>query len=175
MVKIYSNVDNGANLVCTDQATYEQLKEFEPINTNYLLCAKHPFHKELVGYEKNCPKEHFEYLYAYRDLDTVLALNMVDVQDKKYFDDKMIDEGIDFIDRSLKSGIDVVVVCNKGESRSPSMCLMYLISQGYFLGTLTFKEVVEEFKKIYPAYKANCGIYEYVCDYWQRSQLTKNK
>ena len=176
MKKIYNNVDNGSILLCTDQFKYNRLKEFDPENTNYLLCAKHPFHKELVGYDKNCPKDHYEYLYAYRENESILALNMIDANDKKYFSKEMIDEGIDFIDRSLKSGIDVIVVCNKGESRSPSMCLMYLISQGYFISTMSILEVVEEFKKIYPEYNPNYGIYEYVCDYWNNyCKLTNGK
>lgn len=174
MKKVYTDIDNGATLFCTDLFKYENLKEFDPINTNYLLCAKSPFHKLAVGYAKSCPQDNPEYLYAYRENGDMLILNMVDANQKKYFADEMIDEGIDFIEKSLKNGIDVVVVCNKGESRSPSMCLMYLIKNGYFYTKQSIDEVIKQFKEIYPAYNPNIGIYEYVCDYWSKAlHLTK--
>lgn len=157
----------AAVLYCMNEEEYGNLKCSE-VPHSALLCAKNPFHKQIVGYEKNCPKEHKNYLYAYSDDGNALALNMIDAKDKKYFSDKMILEGLDFIEHELNKGNSVVVVCNQGESRSPTMCLLYLMLHGDFEKTMTHSEIFTRFKEMCPCWKPNKGISDYTIDFWDR-------
>lgn len=156
-----------ANLFYCNQKEYENIKESNT-DVSALLCAKNPFHKEIVGYVGNCPKDHPEYLMAYRHDEHILALNMVDAPCKKFFSDKMIYAGLDFIQAELAQGRDVVVVCNKGESRSATICLMYMMAHGDFDNSMTHEEAFSEFKKIAPDWKPGEGILQYCIEFWDK-------
>lgn len=150
-----------------NQQEYENIKA-SGVDVSALLCAKYPYHKQIVGYSKNCPKDHLEYLYAIRAKDHIMALNMVDAKEPKYFSDEMILAGIDFIQGELAQGRNVVVVCNKGESRSPTMCLMYMMAHGDFDKSMTHEEVFSEFNKIAPDWKPGEGILQYCIEFWDK-------
>lgn len=154
-----------ANLMYCNAEEYESMKE-RGLNISALLCAKHPYHKRIVGYEGNCRKDHPEYLYAVRG--NVMALNMVDAECPMFFSDEMIHAGIYFVEDQLAHNRDVVVVCNQGESRSPSMCLLYLMKHGYFDKKLTHSNVFLEFKAIAPNWNPRNGILQYCIEFWNK-------
>lgn len=158
---------NGAGLYYCSEEEFELIRDSN-YDFSYLLCAKNPFHKEFVGYERNCPKGHPEYLVANRPDDRMMALNMVDAPKPEFFADEMIDAGIDFIHSELSAGHDTVVVCNQGESRSPTMCLMYLMAHGDFNRKMSHKEVFAEFMRLAPSWKPNNGILQYCCNFWSK-------
>lgn len=157
----------SASLSYCNQQEYENIKK-SGIEISTLLCAKYPYHKQIVGYEKNCPKNHFEYLYAFRSKDHIMALNMVDAKEPKYFSDEMILAGIDFIQGELAQGRNVVVVCNKGESRSPTMCLMYMMAHGDFDKSMSHTDVFLEFSKLAKDWNPNNGILQYCVEFWNK-------
>lgn len=129
---------------------------------SYVLAAKNPFHKDAIGYEgKSCDKSHPEYLWAYRDNGNKLILNMVDAPSSLFFDKSMIDEALNFIEDKLELGRKVIVCCNKGESRSTSLALLYLIKQGIIKGE-TLEDCEVEFLRLYPQYNPGKGIREFV-------------
>lgn len=136
--------------------------------TSFLLCAKNPFHKDIVGYDKNCPKDHPEYFYASRPEQHLMALNMIDAPDPKFFNDNMIDDALKFIYDFFTLGNDIIVVCNQGESRSPTMCLMYLMKYGYISKEKTWGEVAYEYSKIAPEWNPGAGIGEYCKRFWEK-------
>lgn len=139
-----------------------------------LGCAKEPLHRRFArldgseedGYTtRSMPSDNAEYLYAERS--HALYLNMVDARDPKYFSKEMIYKGIDFIEREISDGRDVLIVCNKGESRSPSIALLYLIEHGYFDKFDYFDEIVEKFKIFYyQNYNPGLGIYVFMQRIW---------
>lgn len=165
MNKVYEY--GKANLIYCNSEEYEKMKEYG-LDFSALLCAKHPYHKQIVGYEKNCPKEHFEYLFAYRPKEHIMALNMVDAPKLEYFSDEMIIAGIDFIHAELAQQRDVVVVCNKGESRSPTMCLMFMMLHGDFEKEMTHSQVFRQFSKVATNWNPNNGILQYCVKFWDR-------
>lgn len=170
MIPVYKLDD--AELFYCSQEEWENYQEYRKtikckLEDAVLFCAKDPYHKEMVGYEGNCPKDHPDYLFCYDDNDKRLALNMIDAPDKKYFDDTMILHGINFIARHLNKGDDVIVVCNKGQSRSPAMCLMYMMAHGDFDYSKQWFEVFEDFYKIAPNWEPNQGIKDYCIDFWE--------
>jgi hypothetical protein len=137
-----------------------------------LHAAKEPCHRQFVGYTgRGCPKESPEYLWAERG--NRLALNIVDAPKPEFFDKSMIDKAIDYIDEKLKTGMKVLVHCNQGESRSPSICMLYMVSRGIpSMGkncrtSDSFEECEAQFMQIYPEYNPGAGIRGFVKEHWK--------
>lgn len=165
MNKVYEY--NGRDLCYCGQEEFEN-SSFNIATQSFLFCAKYPYHKSFVRYEKNCPKDHPEYLVAYRPKSHAMALNMIDANKPEFFSDKMIVAGLDFIDHELADGRNVTVVCNHGESRSPTMCLMYMMAHGDFDKSLSHSEVFSEYMKVAPDWKPNNGILQYCIEFWNK-------
>lgn len=131
-----------------------------------LHACKEPYHRDFVRYVgRGAPKDHPEYLVAVRG--DQMALNMVDANDPVFFQTEMLLRAIHFIDDGLKNGQKVLVHCNRGESRSPSIALLYLAKRLNLWGDCSFDEAETEFLKLYPNYAPNMGIRTHLYKYWQ--------
>lgn len=104
-----------------------------------LGACKNPLHRQHArlsgaseeGYVgKAIPKDEPEYLYAERD--HALYLNLIDARDVKYIPDEVINKALEFIDKEIEAGRDVLIADNKCESRAPSIALMWMVKNGYF-------------------------------------------
>lgn len=160
-------------------ADLENFLFLENMEDFYILhCCKNPTHKEFVGYEgKSCAKDHPEYLVARRG--NQMALNMVDAPKPEFFSKEMITAGLDFMEEGYNKGLKVLVVCNKGESRSPSIALLFMAARLKVLKG-SFTECVQEFIDVYfrdfiitgvgagteTLYMPNKGIYLHLMDNW---------
>lgn len=139
-----------------------------------LGACKEPLHRKHArlkgaseeGYlGKAMPKDEPEYLYAERE--HALYLNLVDARDSKYIPDECICKALDFIYNENADGHNVLIVCNKAESRSPSIALMCLIDFGFFMESENFDEVLSIFKKnFYRNYNPSKGMLDYVHKFW---------
>ena len=77
-----------------------------------------------------------EYQYA-------IYLNMIDGDDPKYVNDDMINPALDFIHQHLRNDHEVFIYCSLGESRSPSIALMYLLEHGLIeRGATTMENII---------------------------------
>ena len=131
----------------------------------FCLAAKEPFHRSVIGYTgRACDKSHPEYLMALRG--NRLILNLVDAPKAEFFDKGIIDAALAFIDARLNAGFRVLIVCNKGESRSPSICLLYLIKHRFIIGE-TLEDCEAEFMKVYPEYMPGAGMRGFVKEHWK--------
>ena len=129
-----------------------------------LYCMKNPSHKSMVGYEgKSCPKDHPEYLVARRG--NQMALNMVDAPSPKFFSKEMITAGLDFMEEGYNKGLKVLVTCNQGVSRSPSMAFLFMATRLRELFE-DFEDSIYFFKSIYKDYIPNDGIYAHMLENW---------
>jgi predicted protein tyrosine phosphatase len=127
--------------------------------------AKYPYHRDFVGYNTvAAPKDSPEYLYALRGFR--LALNMVDSEKPEYFSKELIDRALDFIDEGLKNGRKVLVHCNEGVSRAPSIALLYLGRVLKVWDESTLEEAADEFMQIYPSYNPGKGIWGHMWENW---------
>jgi predicted protein tyrosine phosphatase len=127
--------------------------------------CKEPYHRQALGYlGRGAPKEHPEYLIAQRG--DRLILNIVDVDNPAFFNKAMIDTALDFIDEALGRDMKVLVHCNVGESRSPSIALLYLACRAKVLSRESFLEAEEEFRRLYPAYNPRAGIRGHLQQNW---------
>lgn len=126
--------------------------------------ARDPWHRQALKYEGNAaPREHPEYLVAKRG--NRLILNLVDADEVRYFGPKPFEDAALFIAGSLKMGRRVLVHCNEGKSRAPSVAMFFL--RGYTDKLPRHFSMAEtEFKRLYRYYAPNTGIRDYLRGVW---------
>ena len=89
-----------------------------------------------------------------------LALNMVDAADPRYFCDEMVNAGLDFITERMAEGDAVLVHCNMGISRSPSMAFLWMFEHGFL--DFNFGRAVTQFQMLYSDWSPGAGIWQYL-------------
>jgi hypothetical protein len=129
--------------------------------------CKEPYHRAALGYTgRACSKDNPEYLIARRD--NRLILNLVDVEDPNWIAPIIVDTALGFINEKIAEGFNVLVHCNKGESRAAGIGMLYLASIGAFAG-MDFEQAEEEYKK---SFYAPCnmagGMRGYVSSNWSK-------
>lgn len=130
--------------------------------------CKEPYHREALGYAAHAgPKNHPEYLVARRDRR--LCLNMVDAPKPEFFREEMIEPALAFIREHLvMAGRKVLVHCNQGGSRGPSVALLYLKRHTPMFDGMSFEEAEDVFRAAYPSYLPNNqGIRGYAEQHWR--------
>ena len=126
--------------------------------------CKEPFHRSALGYTgRAAPKDSPYYLFLY-DIHNHLILNIVDVPNPRFFNDLMIDEAIKYCLEGLSKQKKVLIHCNQGESRAPTIALMVLRKLGVV--SSDFDDAVDYFNSIYESFRPNNGILEYARNRW---------
>jgi hypothetical protein len=126
--------------------------------------CKFPHHKAALGYDgREAPKDHPEYAVARRP--GTLILNLVDADDVKFIGPETIAAAVDAIHENVGSS-KVLVHCNQGVSRSPSIAFLYLLKFTDVFRREDFEEDLEEFVRFYPPYEPGRGMAEFVRDNW---------
>lgn len=158
MVEVYKNLFVGK------QEDYE--KKYSYFNDwGVVHACKEPYHRNLLGYTgRGVPKDDPRYLFGY-DLNKHLVLNIVDCDNPAFFADDMIDEAINYVVKCLEEGKKVLIHCNQGESRAPSIALLVL--RRLKVVDSDFNEAMNDFKLKYPTYKPAQGIYQYMQMRWK--------
>lgn len=127
--------------------------------------CKEPYHRNELGYtSRGAPKGHPEYLIARRA--NRLILNLVDAPDPAYIPKEIIDAALEFIHKGLSESHKVLVHCNLGESRSPSIGLLYLAIYTDKLSK-DFSLAEQAFRNIYPAYNPRAGMRGFLAENWK--------
>lgn len=130
----------------------------------FVQACKEPCHRKALGYTgRSADENHPEYLIAYRERKIIL--NMIDPPTGKYFENIMFDSSLAFINENLEKGKKILIHCNQGISRSPSIGLLYLATKGKIRNE-SFRLAEEDFIKIYPHY-APSGIKEFLSLNWE--------
>jgi hypothetical protein len=120
-------------------------------------------HQSVVGWQgRGCKPDNPFYLYK-RDPD-VIYLNMIDGDDPKYVNDEMINPALDFIHEHLQKGNKVFIYCSLGESRSPSIALMYMLEHG--LIEINWNTINLFRTKYYPDFAPKNGNLLYIKQRW---------
>jgi hypothetical protein len=89
-----------------------------------------------------------------------MALNMVDADRIKYFGDEMANAGLDFITERLAEGDPILVHCQMGISRSPSMAFLWMFEHGFLDDEYRYAK--EQFREIYRDWMPGNGIRAYL-------------
>lgn len=121
-------------------------------------------HQSIVGWQgRGCDPRHPHYLF--KRTEDAIYLNMIDGEDPKYVSDAMIDPALEFIHEHLNNGNEVFIYCSLGESRSPSIALMYLLENSLIDKS---SNVFTNFRNnYYPAYRPKQGNMLYIKLRWQ--------
>lgn len=124
---------------------------------NIVHAAKEPFHRSLIGFQgSKCPEDK----YFYED-DKRCSLCIIDFPKEfqwGWFPEDMLKSTMEFIDKSLADGKNVLIHCNQGMSRAPSIAFMYLVSRG-LMKEDTFENNLKYFIELYPEYRPATAIF----------------
>jgi hypothetical protein len=146
------------------QADYEEIFDHHKDREWAIVhAAKDPFHRQALGYAgRAAPKDHPDYLFVSKP--GKLILNLIDAADPKYVPKEIIHRALDFIDENLAKGQKVLVHCNQGGSRAPTIAMLYL---GYCAQLpFDFEEAEAKFLESYPDYKPAAGMRGFACEHW---------
>ena len=115
-------------------------------------------HQSVVGWTgRGCDKDNPHYLFKRED--KAIYLNMIDGDNPDYIHDSMIDAALNFMKEKLDKDEEVFIYCSLGESRSPSIALMYLLENKLINRDI---ESCRKFQTEYSKYKPNTGVFLYI-------------
>jgi protein-tyrosine phosphatase len=117
-------------------------------------------HRDLLGYKERSAPEGKEYYFAERPKH--LYLNLVDADSADYIPSTVVNKALAFVSENLRLGHSVLIACNQGESRAPSLALLWLYLEGKL--PADYHRALRTFKTLYPAYSPANGIRQYVKD-----------
>ncbi|MEG3756869.1 dual specificity protein phosphatase family protein [Pseudoalteromonas carrageenovora] len=119
-------------------------------------------HQSVVGWSgRGCNKDNPYYLF--KETEEAIYLNMIDGDNPAYVSNEMIDPALGFIKRALDDEEKVFIYCSLGESRSPSIALMYLLENGLIDREDADKVFRENY---YSEYKPKFGNLGYIQQRW---------
>jgi predicted protein tyrosine phosphatase len=160
MIKIFNNI------FCGDESDAREVVGL--CDWIILHCCKDPFHKELVGYRGKLNSTHPNYSYIIKG--NRMALNLVDIDsynpDYLEFNYNMFSQAFSFLDKN-SSGNNILIHCNQGESRAPSLTMLYLKHIGFFEKD-DFSVAKQKFIQIYPNFKPKKNIITNIEQLWDR-------
>jgi len=149
------------NLYIGSQDDYENIVKHQD-GWFIIHACKEPYHRKALGYVgRSAPKDHSEYLIAYRE--NHLILNLVDAPDPAYISKEIIDEAIKAIDLNIMDK-KVLVHCNQGQSRSATIGLLYLHHSR--LISDNFEDAEKEYLELYPWYNPANGMRMFAIQNW---------
>ncbi len=125
--------------------------------------CKSPCHQREVGYRRSLPSSHPNYLVLERDHN--LYLNLIDPP-KPLFMSPSFTAFLDFTGRKWDEGKKILIHCNQGESRAPSLAMMFLAKHTGQISNDSFERATEEFQPLYPNYQPGLGIQIYLGENW---------
>ncbi|MDI6737993.1 MAG: dual specificity protein phosphatase [Nanoarchaeota archaeon] len=156
MIEVFKNLYVGNETNC-----FQELKEEWAV----IHACKSPCHQRKVGYKGSLPQNHPEYLIS--EKDNHLYLNIVDMPNtlSPKYTDPIINRAIQFIEQNISTK-KVLIHCNQGESRAPSIALIYLANKG-IIQKANFEGAIKQFKERYTNYSPARGIYSYMKVNWE--------
>ena len=121
-------------------------------------------HCEIMGWGNVTPREHPNYLSF--EEGQLLSFNWVDGKAFLYnmSGPAAFIRAMDFIDRWSPEK-SVLINCDQGQSRSPTVALLYLAKRLHVIPDGSFEEARVAFQSIYPSYSPS-GIADFVADHW---------
>jgi len=125
--------------------------------------CKSPCHQGAVGYRGSLPSSHPNYLVLEQGHD--LYLNIID-PDKPLFMPPLFTSFLDFAGPHWDAGRKVLVHCNQGESRSPTLALMLMAKHIGVISNESYDGARTDFEQLYPYYRPGLGIQTYLRRHW---------
>ena len=157
MFEVYPNLFIGTKRECF----FTQRDDWAVIHA-----CKSPCHQRVLGYRGSLPKDHPNYLIYERE--NHLFLNIID-SNEPLFMPRLFLASLNFIEKNI-SKRKVLIHCNEGLSRSPSLALLYLAKRARVISEKSYGEAVKDFIKLFPSYRPGRGIALYLDLHWKELQ-----
>jgi hypothetical protein len=124
--------------------------------------CKMPCHRAAVGYEGNLPSGHPEYLARRGEYD--LYLNLIDPP-LPLFKPESFRLFLSFMEEQRSQGRPVLIHCNQGQSRAPSLALLYGAKRLGLFPSESYGAARKAFEAVHP-YTPGAGIAKFLDDHW---------
>ena len=125
--------------------------------------CKSPCHQQAVGYKGSLSKDHPNYLCLRHEND--LFLNIIDPP-VPLFPNELFSTFLPFAREMWDSGKTLLIHCNQGESRAPSLALIFLAKHLRSVSNDSYASARSDFIKIFPRYLPGRGIEKYLTTNW---------
>jgi hypothetical protein len=125
--------------------------------------CRHPCHVNAVGYCGSLSNTHPNYLSMERGPN--LYLNIVDPPKPLFFPKTFVDF-MSFARKHYSEGKNLLIHCNQGESRAPSLALLFMSKELRVISYKSYKEARKEFVEKYQGYRPGMGISRYFTEHW---------
>ena len=155
MIEVYPNLYVGTDSDCF----FDSLDDWVVVHA-----CKFPCHQKAVGYHGNLHPSHPNYHVLERGPH--LFLNMID-PDTPLFNPPLFDSALSFIDRYLPTR-KVLIHCNKGKSRAPSLALLYLAKRLQVINSESYATAAKDFRTKFSGYQPGLGIQIYLTEHWTK-------
>lgn len=139
------------------------------LRVNAVLSACQTVHYRYMGWDrkKNKPdRASPEYLVM--ENGNLMSINWVDADDPKLFEWGGVDvfiQALDFIDKWWGKR-HILVHCDKGKSRGPMVCLLYLAKRVRKISNNSYDEAAVDFLEIMQDIDPGLGIEGFVANHW---------
>jgi hypothetical protein len=154
MIEVYPSLFVGTDKDCF----FHRKQEWAAVHA-----CKSPCHQRILGYKGSLPPDHPNYLICERDCH--LFLNIIDPP-TPLFKPELFIKSLNFISQHILAR-KVLVHCNNGLSRAPSIVLLFLAKRVGKINNESFMQAASDFKKMYPYYQPGRGIATYLFQNWQ--------
>jgi hypothetical protein len=125
--------------------------------------CKSPCHQLAVGYRGSLPTSHPNYLVLEEAGD--LYLNMIDPPGPLFMP-PLFTSFLEFAARQWEQGKKILIHCNQGESRAPSLGLLLLAKYKGEISDESYEKARGEFQMLYPFYQPGNGLQIYLTSHW---------
>lgn len=125
--------------------------------------CKSPCHQRALDYRRSLSSSHPNYLFF--EKGNHLFLNIIDPY-RPLFKLPLFTKSLEFIEKHI-SRRKVLIHCNEGYSRSPSLALLYLAKRVKTIDGTSFDSASQDFRKLFPHYRPKSGIVIYLKAKWK--------
>ena len=125
--------------------------------------CKSPCHQRAVGYRGSLSRHHPHYLALEQGPD--LYLNLIDPP-TPLFMAPSFNSFLAFSRVQLEDGRKILIHCNQGESRAPSLALLLLAKLVGSISNESYGAARAEFEALFNGYNPGMGIQKYLADHW---------
>ena len=125
--------------------------------------CKSPCHQRAVGYRGSLSSDHPNYLFLEERFD--LYLNLIDPPVPLFMSPSFF-SFLGFAQRQLEEGRKLLIHCNKGESRAPSLALLALAKLRGSISNESYGNARVDFEALFSGYNPGRGIGKYLTEHW---------
>jgi hypothetical protein len=129
--------------------------------------CKSPCHQRALNYTGSLSPQHPNYLFLQRSYD--LFLNLIDPP-VPLFQLESFRLFLLFAAEQTAAARPLLIHCNQGESRAPSLALLLIAVQHKAIPSASYAEARAAFESLYPGYKPGAGLVAFLASNW--SHLT---